>query len=385
MNFFESDRRATARGRRKAATFFNASSSTRRLWDLARVHHRPGGQRQHNTSIVLILATSLLTVGCTREASNKASALVFEQVAQAYTHPSFDPDESAWREVHDHGAFETLEIYVVELAKLRPGEGAKKQYDAYLNAILPGIESVGGKVVKVNDILTPGVGDVEDFNCAGGTASIVHYPSRADYMTALLTDEYQAASQLRHEALADVLSFVTGPNVIPMEARFNLNQTGKLASEIPTPNVDGKSPEQLVEELLAFYPDGGGDPTRGQLETETTYQGFRTEPIYFFNLYDFGAGAEAVENGTAHHQAYFQGAVPYTRARGARPFIRAQVQHNLLGEIDWDVFILVGWPSLSMVIDLRLDPGYQEVQKHRVQIGEHSGNFVAIDRESPAH
>ena len=338
---------------------------------------------QHNTSIVLILATTLLMFGC-KGGTGDVSNLVFEQVARAYAHPRFDPDESAWREIHGHEDFESGEVYVVELAKLRPGERSKEQYDAYLNAILPSVEGVDGKVVKVNDILTPGVGDVQHFDCAGGAASIVHYPSRAAYMTALLTDEYQAATRLRNEALADVLSFLTGPNVIPMESRFNLNQAGKLASEIPTPNVDGKSPEQLVEELLAFYPDGGGDPTRGQLETEVTYQGFRTEPIYFFNLYDFGTGTDAVEKGKVHHRAYFQGAIPYTRARGARPFIRAEVQHNLLGEIDWDVFILVGWPSLSMVIDLRLEPGYQEIQKHRVQIGEPSGNFVAIDRESPS-
>ncbi|GLV55526.1 hypothetical protein KDH_23700 [Dictyobacter sp. S3.2.2.5] len=155
------------------------------------------------------------------------------------------------------------------------------------------------------------------------------------------------------------------------------------ASDFATPNVSGKTPEQLVEELLSIYPDGGADPTRGQLEAMTLYEGFYTTPVHYINIYKFNSASENDDqpHGEQAHSAYNRNALKIVRTHGARPYFRASVQHNLLGAIAWDIVIFVRWPSFAVFTDLRLDAEYIEAQKYRVQSGEGYGNFVTIARE----
>jgi uncharacterized protein (DUF1330 family) len=154
------------------------------------------------------------------------------------------------------------------------------------------------------------------------------------------------------------------------------------ASDFPTPHVDGKTPEQLVDELLTIYPDGGADPSRAQLETMMRFPGFRDQPVHYINLYAFGDGSDPAVKGAEAHDAYNWAAMPSTQAHGARPFLRAEIEHRLVSAIPWSRVIFVRWPSLAVFTDLRLDPGYIEAQKHRVESAETYGNFVTIKRDN---
>jgi hypothetical protein len=55
-------------------------------------------------------------------------------------------------------------------------------------------------------------------------------------------------------------------------------------SDIPTPHIDGKTPDELVDELLTIYPDGGADPSRAQLETMMHFPGFRDQPVHYIKV-----------------------------------------------------------------------------------------------------
>jgi uncharacterized protein (DUF1330 family) len=155
----------------------------------------------------------------------------------------------------------------------------------------------------------------------------------------------------------------------------------RSAAEIATPRIDGKTPQQLVAELLAVYPDGGADPTRRQLETMVAFPGFRDQPVHYINLYAFGDGDDPAVKGAAAHDAYNQAAMPFVQAHGGYPLLRAAVEHRIASAIPWSRVLFVRWPSLAVFTDMRLDPGYIAAQTHRVESSETYGNFVTLKRE----
>ncbi|HEY3364276.1 MAG TPA: haloalkane dehalogenase [Symbiobacteriaceae bacterium] len=301
------------------------------------------------------------------------------EILRSYCHPQFDPREAKWRELFAHERYMDGQIVVIEFVKLQAIPTAKAGYDAYIEQVTPVIERAGGRIIKVADVVMPGVGDAEAFDYGGGTAFVCQYPSRAAYVRALLTDAYRAANQLRVAAIAEA-NLLIGRDTIPAVVRLLFKQ--KRADQVKTPRVDGKSPRELVEELLRIYPAGGADPTRKQLEALTNMPGFRNAPLYFINLYQFG-GDPAARNlsGDEGHKAYNRQARRQVSAHGAFPYFRCEIEHHLLGPVPWDLCVFVRWPSCAVFTDLRLNPEYIEAQKHRVTSAQRYGNFVTIARE----
>lgn len=303
----------------------------------------------------------------------------FSQIMQHYQHPTLDPDAAAWQEVLNHKNFTHGKIIVVDVARLKKEPGAKAAYDSYLQKLLPAIKEAGGEVLKTCDILMTGIGDLEDYDYAGGTANLVQYPSRAAYLRALLSPAALEAHEERIAALDEALLMIVKDMLPPLPPMMTRERP---ASDFATPRVSGKTPERIVEELLSHYPDGGADPSRAQLETMTHYNGFFTTPVHYINLYTFNTAPQddTQLHGEQAHEAYNRNALSIVRSHGARPYFRAQVQHNLLGTIAWDLMVFVRWPSFAVFTDLRLDPDYIEAQKYRVQSGQVYGNFVTIAR-----
>jgi uncharacterized protein (DUF1330 family) len=215
---------------------------------------------------------------------------------------------------------------------------------------------------------------------AGGVATLLSFPTRGAYLAALASDAWQAGIEARREAVRDAIVLIAGENTIPPMARAMFGQP-RMASEIAIPRVDGKTPEQIVDELLAIYPDGGADPSRAQLEVMMRFPGFRDQPVHYINLYAFGDGGEPGVRGAAAHDAYNAAALQSAVAHGGYPLIRASVEHRLVSEIPWSRVIFVRWPSLAVFTDMRLGPEYIEAQKHRVESAETYGNFVTVMRE----
>lgn len=310
----------------------------------------------------------------------------FSQIVQHYQHPTLDPSAATWQEVLNHHELTHGKIIVVEVAKLKKEPGAKVLYDTYLQKLLPAIKGVGGKVIKIGNILMTGTGDLESYDYAGGTATLVQYPSRAAYLHTLLSPALLETHEQRIAALDEAMAMIARDTMPPLPPMMTRERS---ASDFALPHVSGKTPEQIVDELLTHYPAGGADPSRAQLERMAHYEGFFTTPVYYINLYQFNTTSINSTlpiskgdqlHGEQAHQAYNRNAMSIVRSHGARPYFRGAVLHNLLGPVAWDLVVFVRWPSFAVFTDLRLDPDYIEAQKYRVQSGQVYGNFVTIAR-----
>jgi uncharacterized protein (DUF1330 family) len=270
-------------------------------------------------------------------------------------------------------------ITAIEIDRLR--DGARSQHDAYLAAISNAAAQTGGTVFAVCDILEPGTGDLlPSMPYAGGVAILLAFPSRATYLAALRSATWQAGLAAREGAVAEAIVLVAGDNSIPAMASAMFGPP-RAAADIPTPHIAGKTPDEIVEELLTVYPDGGADPSRAQLEVMMHFSGFRDQPVHYINLYAFGEGNDPTVKGASAHDAYNKAAMASVLAHGGRPLLRAEVEHRLVSDIPWSRVLFVRWPSLAVFTDMRLDPEYIAAQKHRVESAETYGNFVTIARE----
>ena len=111
------------------------------------------------------------------------------------------------------------------------------------------------------------------------------------------------------------------------------------------------------------------------------FPGFRDQPVHYINLYAFGDGDDPAVKGAAAHDAYNMAAMATVQAHGGRPLLRAEIAHRLVSAIPWSRVVFVRWPSLAVFTDMRLDPGYLEAQRHRVESAETYGNFITIARD----
>ncbi len=303
-----------------------------------------------------------------------------EHIVATYALPPAGPNSAVWDELIARAASDDAQITVIEIARLR--NGSQPQGDAYLAAIVAATEQVGGTPLAVVDILEPGVGDLlSEMAYAGGVASLLTFPSRAAYLSALLSAAWQAGLAARRDSVADAIVLVAGENTIPPMARAMLGEP-RSAAEFPTPRIDGKTPAQIVADLLALYPDGGADPSREQLEVMVNFPGFRDQPVHYVNLYAFGDGDDPAVKGSAAHDAYNMAALATVRAHGGYPLLRAEVAHWTVGAIPWNRVLFVRWPSLAVFTDMRLEPEYIAAQQHRVESAETYGNFITIKRDN---
>lgn len=306
----------------------------------------------------------------------KLSSKQRDAILATYATDRLDPSPAAWEEVFAAAAKRDHSIRTIEIAAPRRGqEGALREAMTRMADVAA---RHGGETLALNPILQPGTGDLlSDMHFAGGTMLVIAWPSRAAWLEALLDPAWKTAHAERARAMEDLRWLVAGEDTIPKKFR-RLIGPARPASDFRTPRVDGKTPGQLLHELLEIYPDGGADPSRRQLETLLTAPGFRDRPVQYLNLYDFGDGSDPNVGGDAEHRAYGRTAMKPTQAHGAHPVFRADIAHVLKSPVPWSIAVLVQWPSLAVFTDLRLDPEYITAQEHRVASSRTYGNYMTF-------
>lgn len=303
-------------------------------------------------------------------------APIADRLIAGYQQPGIDPPATTWRDLAASPTFATDPITVFELVRLVDTPGAKARYDRYLAALAPSVATVGGTVLGINDSLFPGLGEPKGYE--GGASWIASFPSAKAFADALLAPDVVAVAGERRAAVAEA-QVVAGPNLIP--AAILALPPQEPAASYPMSQVEGRTPTEIVDELLQVYPDGGADPSRATLERIVTLEGFRDQRVGFLNLYQFN---DDPGGGAASLNEYNAQALPYVLAHGARPKAIVDISVHLVGPIAWNRIIYVQWPSLAVFTDLRLDPGYLAAQTHRVASATRYGNLIGVPRPDPS-
>lgn len=137
-----------------------------------------------------------------------------ERLERAYALPSASANPAAWDDLLARARKDDAPITVIEIDRLR--NRARPQHDLYLEAIVSATEQAGGALFAVSDIVEPGTGDLLPYLAySGGVAILLTFPSRAAFLSALLSDGWQAGLAVRIAAVEDAIVLVTGENTIP--------------------------------------------------------------------------------------------------------------------------------------------------------------------------
>jgi len=328
-----------------------------------------------NTAVVDSTATTAAATAVTEALPSTTAPTTLEgRLAQAYPDPAVDPSAAAWQALLDDETLAGVPITVAEFAALSSAEGGQG-YDGYIAALATAAEARGGRMIGVSDVWRNGLELPVGYD--GGTVWVAEFPTREAYVDAVLDPAVVAAAVGRRAALVDP-HLLVGVNLVPDMLRQL--PTPDPAEAYPHDLVRGKPAAQVVDELLAMYPDGGADPTRATLEAMLARPDVQTQAVSYLNLYAFSAD----DSGAAGISEYNTAALPFVLAHGARPKAVFNVAQQLLGASEWNRVIYVRWPSLEVFTDLRLTPGYIEAQKARVSSSDAYGNLVTIDRADRA-
>lgn len=110
------------------------------------------------------------------------------------------------------------------------------------------------------------------------------------------------------------------------------------------------------------------DPTTGQLARLTGSSD--TGPIVMVNLLRFKREADGIDAGASGAEAYgrYGAAVaPLLEKAGGRVLSAAVCEESIIGPEarEWDMVLLVEYPSREAFLGMVSDPAYQEVVPHR--------------------
>ncbi len=94
------------------------------------------------------------------------------------------------------------------------------------------------------------------------------------------------------------------------------------------------------------------------------------DPVVMLNLLRFKDRASAPDEGMSGQQAYElygREAAPYLAKVGGRMLNGAVARQVVIGpeEREWDMVLLVEYPSPQRFLEMAVDPGYLEIHAHR--------------------
>ena len=94
------------------------------------------------------------------------------------------------------------------------------------------------------------------------------------------------------------------------------------------------------------------------------------EPILMLNLLRFKPHADGIDEGVTGAEAYArygQAAEPFLRAVGGRLRMAVAPTQSVIGpkESEWDLVLLVEYPSRAKFLEMATNPEYLEVHAHR--------------------
>jgi uncharacterized protein (DUF1330 family) len=93
-------------------------------------------------------------------------------------------------------------------------------------------------------------------------------------------------------------------------------------------------------------------------------------PVVMLNLLRFKSMADGIDEGITGAQAYArysEAAEPFLRAVGGRLRVALQAQQPVIGpeEPEWDLILLVEYPSRAKFMEMASDPEYLKAHAHR--------------------
>lgn len=94
------------------------------------------------------------------------------------------------------------------------------------------------------------------------------------------------------------------------------------------------------------------------------------EPIVMVNLLRFKPMADGIDEGVSGAEAYARYSVatePFLRAVGGRLLSAVQPKQSVIGppEGEWDLILLVEYPSRQKFLEMASNPEYQKIHAHR--------------------
>lgn len=105
-------------------------------------------------------------------------------------------------------------------------------------------------------------------------------------------------------------------------------------------------------------------------QVEQLLAGPADEPVTMLNLLRFKPEADGVDAGVSGREAYLRYAretAPFLEKVGGRMLAALEASQMVIGpqELEWDMVLLVEYPSRRRFIEMATDPAYLEVHAHR--------------------
>jgi uncharacterized protein (DUF1330 family) len=109
-------------------------------------------------------------------------------------------------------------------------------------------------------------------------------------------------------------------------------------------------------------------PTTSQIEALAAADS--DEPVIMLNLLRFKDRADGIDEGMSGREAYAlygEQTAPFLAAVGGRLLSAVEAQQVVIGpeEGEWDVALLVEYPSRKRFLEMAVDPDYLAVHAHR--------------------
>ena len=109
-------------------------------------------------------------------------------------------------------------------------------------------------------------------------------------------------------------------------------------------------------------------PTSDQLQQLSESQD--SGPVVMLNLLRFKPQADGIDEGVTGAEAYARYSAatePYLKGVGGRLLMAIQPQQSVIGpqECEWDLVLLVEYPSRAKFLEMATNQGYLKVHAHR--------------------
>jgi uncharacterized protein (DUF1330 family) len=85
-------------------------------------------------------------------------------------------------------------------------------------------------------------------------------------------------------------------------------------------------------------------------------------PVYMHNLLEFRPGG-----GAERYAEYGEAVAPLLARAGGRPIFAGRPSESLIGEGNWDLMVLVSYPTRQAFLDMVSSPEYQAIEHLRTE------------------
>jgi uncharacterized protein (DUF1330 family) len=94
------------------------------------------------------------------------------------------------------------------------------------------------------------------------------------------------------------------------------------------------------------------------------------EPVIMLNLLRFKDRADGIDDGLSGREAYErygEATAPFLAQVGGRLLLAADAKQMVIGPeaLEWDMALMVEYPSRQKFLEMATDPGYLQVHEHR--------------------